>query len=337
MPKPPSQVTPNLFRKLAFESDARLAPIWLRIFPSASGLLIFTFHSLFESEQEARQGVLDPQQAITTGMFRAFVADFQEHGYRFVSPDQIVAGLHSPGQYAMITFDDGYANNLRALPVLEEFGAAAVFCIAANYVATGKPFWWDVLYREARKRSWPGDRIERERAALKRLRTHAAEEQIISKFGSPAFRTVSDLDRPFTPRELAHFARHPLVQIGNHTWNHAILTNYPAHEVCEQIQNAQESLRKMTGRLPQVIAYPNGNTSTKIVQAARDASLHLGMTVRPGKNAVPQSLTTRPSLQLRRYTLWGNRDIAAQCRVARSPLSLQSALTTIRSKVAATA
>ncbi len=330
-------MTSNLFRKLAFESDARLAPTWLRILPPASGLLIFTFHSLFESEQEARQGVLDPQQSITMGMFRVFVADFQEHGYRFVSPDQIVAGLHSPGRYVMITFDDGYANNLRALLVLEEFGVAAVFCISANYVTTGKPFWWDVLYREAMKRSWPGEKKERVRAALKRLRTHEAEEQIISEFGSPAFRTVSDLDRPFTPRELADFARHPLVHIGNHTWNHAILTNYSAQEVWAQIQNAQESLRKMTGRLPQVIAFPNGNTSTNIARAARNAGLHLGMTVRPGRNAIPQSLSARPNLQLRRYTLWGNRDIAAQCRVARSPLSLQSALTTIRSKVAATA
>ncbi len=326
----------SLSRSLAFTGDASLASVWGRIFPPASGLLIFTFHSLFESQQEAHQDVMDPQQAITTAMFRAFVADFRACGYRFVPPDQIAAGLNSRGQYAMITFDDGYANNLRALPVLEEFGVPAVFCVAANYVATGKPFWWDVLYREAKRQGWPAEKLTRAQTACKRLRTREAESQITAEFGKTAFRTVSDLDRPFTSHELADFARHPLVHIGNHTWDHAILTNYSAEEARAQIQQAQESLTRMTARIPLVIAYPNGNVSAKIAAAAQDAGLRLGMTVRPGSNAIPPALSAVPSLQLLRHTLWGSRDITAQCRIARSPISLQSALTAIRSKLAAT-
>ncbi len=319
-----------------FASDARLARAWQRILPPVSGLFIFAFHGLFESEQEARQGLLDPQQAITVRMFHTFVENFQEHGFRFVSPEQITAGLDSPGQYAMITFDDGYANHARAIPVLEKFGAPAVFCISANHVATGKPFWWDVLYREAGKRDWSREKLDRARAACKRLRTCEADQQMMAAFGHPAFQTVSHLDRPFTRSELAGFARHPLVHIGNHTWDHAILANYSAAEVCEQIRSAQESLQAMTGRAPQVIAYPNGNVSKQIIRAARGVGLGLGMTVEPGRNAIPHPLSRAPSLQLRRYTLWGNRDIAAQCHIARSPLSLQSALQAIRSRVTAT-
>ena len=326
----------TFLRRLTVESDARLAPAWLRLFRPPSGLLIFAFHSLFESDDEARQGVLDPQQAITTGMFRTFVENFMENGYQLVSPDQIAAGLESRAQYAMITFDDGYANNLRALPVLEEFRVPAVFCISANHVLTGKPFWWDVLYREARQQKWTEEKLNRTRAALKSMRTCDAEGQIVGEFGQTAFCLVSDLDRPLTPRELADFARHPFVHIGSHTWDHAILTNYPAQELREQIQKAQESLEKMTGKVPKVLAYPNGNVGTEIVQAAQDTGLSLGLTVRPGRNPIPSSLSTAASLQLRRHTLWGDRDIATQCVVARSPLSLQSAMLSIRSKVAAT-
>ncbi len=329
-------MTPDFCRNLVFASDARLARVWLGIFPTASGLLIFVFHSLFESKQEAGQGLLDPQQAITTRMFRDFVANFQAHGYRFVSPDQIAAGLDSPGQYALITFDDGYANNLRALPALEEFDAPAVFCISANHVATGKSFWWDVLYREARKRAWPEEKLERERAALKRLRTQEAEQRIIAEFGQPPFRTASDLDRPFTPQELRDFARHPLVHIGNHTWDHAILSNYSAHEAREQIRNAQAWLGELTGRVPRMIAYPNGNVSQPTIEAARSIGIGLGMTNRSGRNAIPPALARAPSLRLGRHTLWGNRDIATQCQTARSPLSLHSALIALRSKFAAT-
>src|ERR1700722_16343609 len=97
--------TSAVCRELLWEADARLAP-WGRMLPPAAGLLIFAFHSLFECEQEIGQCLLDPQQAITVPMFRAFIADFHEQGYRFVSPDDIVAGLESRGHYAMITFDD---------------------------------------------------------------------------------------------------------------------------------------------------------------------------------------------------------------------------------------
>lgn len=325
----------GFLRTLLWQSDARFATACRAIFRSAPGLLIFAFHNLFASAEEAAQGLLDPQQSITVPMFRAFISDFQEHGYRFVSPDEIIAGLESRGQYAMITFDDGYANNLRALPALEEFRAPAVFCISANHVLAGKPFWWDVLYREARKRSWSGRRIERARAAFKRLRTEAVETQLTTEFGNAAFHTVSDLDRPLTPSELRDFATHPLVHIGNHTYDHAILSNYPENEVGAQIQNAQRSLGEMTGKTPQVIAYPNGNVSAQIERAARDAGIRLGLTIRVGKNPIPRLVSTTPHLRLRRFTLAGDRDIRSQCSVARAPLSLQSAMRTIRARARA--
>lgn len=342
-------MTSNFCHTLLWEMDARLAPVLRRV-SSASELLIFTFHSLFESKQEVDRGLLDPQQGITTAAFRDFAADFRHHGYRFVSPEQIVAGLNQPGHYALITFDDGYANNLRALPVLEEFDAPAVFCISARHVETGKPFWWDVLYREAAKRAWPVKRLDQMRAALKRLRTEDAETWIVAEFGgrefrttafdTPAFgagatRTVCDLDRPFTPGQLREFARHPLVHIGNHTWDHAILSNYSAREGREQIKKAQQWLGELTGRAPQIIAYPNGNVSPEIEEAARECGLQLGMTVVAGKNAIPRGLRTTPSLQLRRHTLRGDRDIAKQCSVARSAVSLQVAVSAIRSAVTA--
>ena len=325
----------DFLRKLLWQSDARFATACRGIFRSAPGLLIFAFHNLFASAEEVAQGLLDPQQSMTVPMFRAFIADFQNHGYRFVSPDEIITGLESRGRYATITFDDGYANNLRALPALEEFRTPAVFCISANHVLAGKPFWWDVLYREARKRSWSARRLERARAALKRLRTEDAEKKVITEFGNAAFHAVSDLDRPLTPSELRNFASHSLVHIGNHTYDHAILGNYSENEVAEQIQNAQQSLGEMTGKLPKVIAYPNGNVSAQIERAARDAGIRLGLTIRAGKNRIPRLVSTTPYLRLRRFTLAGDRDIQSQCVVARAPVSLQSAMSTIRARARA--
>lgn len=324
------------FRNLAIEGDAWLAAACLLVAPSRPGLLIFAFHGLFESAAEIAVGAADPQQAVTTSMFRAFLENLRHHDYRFVSPGEVAAGLDPAGKYAMISFDDGYANNRRALPAMEEFAAPAVFSISVNHVRTGKPFWWDVLYREARRRGWSEARLAETRAALKRLRTCEIERQLAAEFGEMAFQTVSDTDRPFTAGELAAFARHPLVHIGNHTCDHAILTNYPLPDACGEIGRAQDLLREITGQTPLAIAYPNGNVSRLILRAVRAAGLVLGLTGQPGRNSAA-SARWEKALLLKRHTLWGSRDIAAQCRVARSPLSLQAAFAAMRSKVASTA
>ena len=332
------RITKSLgLRELVIGGDGWLAAACERLKLSPPGLLIFVFHGLFESAAEIARNAADPQQAVTTGMFRAFVGNLRAHNYRFVSPSEIVDGLDPAGRFAMITFDDGYANNRRALPVMEEFEAPAVFCISAQHVATGKPFWWDVLYREARLCNWTHARLVQTRQSLKRLRTDAIEQRLIAEFGRPAFRTITDTDRPFSERELSVFASHRLVHIGNHTFDHAILTNYPLLEVGEQIVKAQDWLQEITGRALRVIAYPNGNVSELILRAVRDAGLALGLTGQPGRNTIASTRSPVGALVLKRHTLWGFRSIAAQCRVARSPFSLQATLAGIRARVAGNA
>ncbi len=304
--------------------------------PASPGLVIFTIHSLFESVEEIARGVMDPQQGVTVAMFRALLANLRDHGCHFISPNDLLAGLDPGERYAMITFDDGYANNRRALPTMEEFQAPAVFFIASNYVRTGKPFWWDVLYRELLQRQ-SEDHLDDRRAALKRLCTCEAEQQIIAEFGAGAFENVSDLDRPLTAGELADFASHPLVHIGNHTADHAILTNYAPAEMREQIGGAQDWLQTITGKVPAILAYPNGNVSGAVVQAAYETGLRLGVTVQAGRNSISGTRSRTGALLLKRYLLWGTRDLEAQCRVARSPFSLQATWAAIRSKASFTA
>ena len=47
---------------------------------------------------------------------------------------------------AVVTFDDGYANNLHnAKPLLERYGIAATVFIATGYLGQEREFWWDEL------------------------------------------------------------------------------------------------------------------------------------------------------------------------------------------------
>ena len=54
----------------------------------------------------------------------------------------------------------------------------------------------------------------------------------------------------------------------------------------EQIEGCQSELAALTGRQPIAIAYPNGNHSPAVIEAARATGLRLAFTVRPRSNAL---------------------------------------------------
>jgi peptidoglycan/xylan/chitin deacetylase (PgdA/CDA1 family) len=312
--------------------DARMASRFLSVTHEEGALLCFLFHSLFESGEEVRSGMLDPQQGVTVEMFRAFLGHFHEQGYGFVSPRQILEGLPPSGKYILLTFDDGYCNNRRALPVMEEFDAPAVFFISSENVREGKAFWWDAAYREGRKRGKSEAEIGGAVAGYKRRKTEEVERELKREFGEGALHPVGDLDRPFTPVELRAFAEHRLVSMGNHTKNHAILTNYSLAEAREQIQRGQEAILEMTGKMPDMISYPNGNSSLEIQRAAREASLRLGVVVRRGKNRLPLKTRGTDAMALKRFTLWGDRGITVQCQVSRANVSFYGLVESLKAK-----
>src|SRR6266436_8198947 len=310
------------FRRTVLSLHRVLASASLPVINERGALLSFLFHSLFQSEGELRSGVPDPQQGITAEMFREFIGHFHDKGYGFVSPRQILEGLEPGGKYVLLTFDDGYFNNVRALPAMEEFNAPAVFFISSDHVQEGKAFWWDVAFREGRKRGKTEEVIRSAVAGYKWRKTEEVEFELRKEFGADALLPVGDLDRPFTPGELREFAEHRLVSLGNHTKNHAILTNYSLAEAREQIQGGQDAIREMTGKMPEMISYPNGNSSPEIQQAAGEIGLSLGVVVRGGKNRLPLRTRATDAMALKRYILWGDRGIDAQCRASRADLSL---------------
>ncbi len=298
-------------------------------------LLSFLFHSLYKGPDELRCGVIDPQQGITIEMFRRFIDHFQKHSYTFVSSADISRGLLPGGKYVLVTFDDGYYNNVRALPVLTEFHAPAVLFVSTAYVKEGKAFWWDVAERETLKRGIPQEQVHELFAGLKRLRTAEAETHLRNQFGADSLKPVSDLDRPFTPAELRDFAKHPLISLGNHTSDHAILTNYSAAEVLAQIQGAQDDILAMTGESADIVAYPNGDESPAIVEAAKSVGIQFGLGVNPGRNRLPLRPGSRDAMTLKRFTLIGDRAIEPQCRMSRSGVSLYRSARNMKLKASA--
>ena len=284
-------------------------------------MLGFLFHALFDDAQEIARGHVDAQQGITAAHMRQFMEHFLRAGYRFISPEQTADFLDSSEKCVCVTFDDGYFNNLRMLPLLEQYDVPATFYITTGNVEMQQCFWWDVVYRERHRRGTEKPQISREQKMLK----HKSHQDIIAylqqAFGEDCLQPWSDTDRPMSIEELQDFARHPLVHIGNHTRDHYLLDRYGQVDIEQQINRAQQDLESWLGKAPKSIAYPNGNYSDATLAAAANAGLTYGLSLDKHKTRLPMK-NDASRLTLGRFTLWGRDDIDAQCEITRSDIPL---------------
>ena len=79
----------------------------------------------------------------------AVIADMKAGGYAFVSLDEAIERIERggvDGQFATITADDAYRDNLtEALPVLEKHGAPLTIYVAPALINGTADLWWDVI------------------------------------------------------------------------------------------------------------------------------------------------------------------------------------------------
>lgn len=298
-------------RRLAKAFDLGLAYLLPR---ARTGVAIVGLHGLMPDDCPGGDGTVDAYQPFTPADLDQFITQARAAGIRFVCGRDLDRKSAEPAVW--LTFDDGYANNLSALPILRKHGVPATFFITAGAVASGDAFWWDVLYREGFRRGGDTATLAARREALKALPPEAIRSTLIENFGAGAFRPQGALDRPMTPQELAAFARDPLVEIGNHTHNHAILPVLAAADQHREIAMCQEYLTRATGKTPRVIAYPNGGATATTLNLAAQCGLELGVTCLPHRNAWPPLDPVKDRMSLGRFMGLRHGAMAREMRLA---------------------
>lgn len=302
--------------------DLLRSHVYLRFFHEKNALLIFTFHIIFRNNDESTLNRVKPQLGITVDQFSQFVQYFLNHDYSFITPNDIIKGLNPKKKYIMVTFDDGYFNNIHILPVLKKYKIPAVFFISANNIIKNKSFWWDVLYRQRIKTGLSIKEIRYENNQLKVKKNQEIEQYLITRFGEEAFYPISDIDRPFTPMELKTFSREKYVFIGNHTSDHAILTNYNLDEIKSQMHDAQNCIHDITGISPIIISFPDGKYSDEIIKVAKEIGFQLGVTGDFKKNYLPINDDKNSYLCLGRFEMGRSNEILQLYALFRSDSTL---------------
>jgi len=278
-----------------------------RVSRPPSATLIVMMHSLFTDRTEMLRSGCHPLQAVCVDDLRALLVAMRAMSLRPVAIDDLVATPSPDGITVALTFDDGYANNLRALPLLAEFGVPTTIFLATRAILTSRSFWWDVAYREMRAGGAIHPTIERRIRALKA--EHATSERIeawlVGRYGEAAFAPVGEADRPLTPLEVGQLARTPGIALGNHTLGHDYLPQLDGAAIRHSITACQADVVAMGGRAPIAIAYPNGDYDARVAAEARASGLRLGITSRPGLNLPHDSQRGDAAMQLFRHALRG--------------------------------
>lgn len=284
-------------------------PVVLRAKPK---LIILALHSVWESKITGVAEMMHPQQRLTLGGLRQALEVFSVSGYKFVSAVEVEAGLPTNGQFCLVTFDDGYRNNLDALPVLREFGAPAIIFIVPDNIETGDSFWWDAVYRKGRAGGKSVGHIEQFIEKVKQCPANARAGLLRQAgFSESDFKPVGDTDRPLNREELRLLAKEPGITVGNHTWSHEILPRCTREEQQSSLLRTQHYVQEVCGYTPRWIAYPNGDYNQEILRVAKTTGLLCGVSLDEDWSSLPLELEKK--LHLKRFLLWGDREIRTQC------------------------
>jgi peptidoglycan/xylan/chitin deacetylase (PgdA/CDA1 family) len=235
-----------------------------------------------------------------------------------ISPDQVAGAVEEgslPPRAVLVTFDDGFRNNLtHAVPILEEYRVPAIFHVSTGYIDRRNLLWPDevnerVLHWPRRNIPFPGQReameVPRDEHAKAQLADRIREAcKAISDEARQGF--LSELREEPLPAaaeewgELYEFLRWDDVRemvrrgfaIGSHTVTHPVLTRISPQALEVELTESKRTIEREVGTPCDWLAYPNGGPrdwSPSVTSAAATAGYRVGFTLMGRGNRQPLS------------------------------------------------
>jgi len=219
--------------------------------------------------------------------------NFSEHlrilkNYNVISLSELIKRINDKNlnnNYVVITFDDGYADNLYIVkPLLEKFNIPATFFLTSGY--SGKYFWWDKLaafleFFPNKKREF----IDYIYDILKHL-SYNEKQNFINQIFLLSFSTDSKgLMKCMSKDEIISFASSSLIEIGGHTVNHFPLGTLEKQYQKQEILKNKEDLENLLQKEINLFSYPNGNYNNDTINILKENSFVCGLTGSLGINS----------------------------------------------------
>jgi peptidoglycan/xylan/chitin deacetylase (PgdA/CDA1 family) len=250
------------------------------------------YHRVFETSS-------DPWELCVSPKHFAHQLELLCRHYPVLSLQKLLNALkirQLPKRAVVLTFDDGYADNLwNVKPLLEKYELPATVFVTSGSLDSPDEFWWDDLERillQPRKLpkrlqlrvkdesyEWPViSSDEREIAymaihqILQPLRASERDPVITDLFGWAEVDPKGRQDyRPLTTDELIKLAQSKFIEIGAHAVTHPLLSLLSPEDQSMEIVSSRKKLEYIIGRRVDTFSYPYGDYSTEtagIVAAA---------------------------------------------------------------------
>lgn len=295
-------------RVLAHSGAGRLLAPWTQ----GEGL-IFTLHSVLPARDKA-EFTPNGHLTVTPEFLEATIVQVKAAGIEFVSLSEALSrigatarGTRGGRRFAVLTFDDGYRNNLdHALPILQRHRVPATIFAATGFVDRTSEIWWEALERIIATADFIDMPIG---ARMERLptRTRAEKYAVYSRAVSWLSRDMSEAAQRLEIRRMA--AQHmldlraladelilswdelralsddPLIEIGAHTHDHFALARLSSADIRETVQKGLERITAELGVVPRHFAYPYGYEAAvdrRSVDALSGFGFDCAVTTRPG-------------------------------------------------------
>jgi peptidoglycan/xylan/chitin deacetylase (PgdA/CDA1 family) len=211
-------------------------------------------------------GVVPDDAAVAEGdWMQVRASEFRRHMHYLHRNYDLGSLDQRPGEHgrsgrprAIVTFDDGYANNHAvAFPILREFGIPATIFLVTGTVDTDRMYWWDRLFLSSHGGIAGDDPVF---GSLKRLHPSEIDAEVTGILDSRDIAELPEsppLYRSLSSAEIAELAGSGLIEFGSHTHGHEILAQLSDAEVETTIRTSLNRLATH-GVRPRFFAAPNG-------------------------------------------------------------------------------
>jgi peptidoglycan/xylan/chitin deacetylase (PgdA/CDA1 family) len=275
-----------------------LALIFRRFFAGRAAILMF-----HEIQQDFCSELMT---GTSVSLFEYSLNWLQREGWSIVSLDECLERLarnDRSRRYAVLTFDDGYRNNLSvALPILERLFAPFIM-----YVPTGAPTrsmqsWWlglrklflsrDTVTIDPMGVRFRCPDLHNKTFALNEVTRWVHEDYQRAAMLAPTFNkadiSLSALNEAYflDERELRILARHPLASIGGHTTSHAALRSLDVPAARAEMADNRRYLENLLQLPVRHLAYPYGNSTAcgpREAHLAREVGFSTAVTTQHGQ------------------------------------------------------
>ena len=266
--------------------------------------LILWYHGICADDFTLLRGY-DVRQ-LPVGLFRRQLEHLCDHGYRFVSQDELMDALESgrsTKRLVTLSIDDGLRNVItRGYPLMREFGAKGTLYVVPDLVDSGEILWTDRVETVVRRAPRGEFRFELRGEILSYMLDDEASNRSAMRSIKRRLRSLPDRERrrhleqfpPVTSEDapaefdLAGWEElrrldPAVLALGNHTSSHPDCARLEEDgEILHEIWHAGLEIEKRVGYPVRHFCYPAGSHDDRVVSKVRDYGYRSAVTTREG-------------------------------------------------------